>query len=706
MSARAIAAQCALLALAMAAVAGAGRSATPIFGFTATSLPAERRMESRFLRLPSERRLREYHRYLTARPHPAGSPRNRHLAEWIREHWQAWGLEDVHMVTHEVLLPSARDTVVERVRPTQWTASLREDPIESDPHTAQDAGPGYHAYSASGERTGALVYAGSGDPEQYDWLAAQGIDLEGRIALVRYSVPYSYRGYKAYTAQQRGLAGILIYSDPEDDGYGKGKVYPDGPWGPESHLQRGSISFDFLAPGDPLTPGWASVPGSRRLDARDAVTLPRILSVPLSHRDARVLLESIGGPETPASWSGGLPITYRAGGRDTVVRLRVEMHDAVRPIQTVVGRVRGRDFPDEEVIVGNHRDAWVFGGVDPSSGTAVLMELARSLGTLLRHGDRPRRTMVLASWDAEELALTSSTEWGEQFAGDLQRRAVAYLNVDSAVSGPRFSASAVPSLARLIAEAARDVRAPATRLSVARSAIEQHRRETGAQSSSSMTDLVNIRLGSGSDYAVFLHHLGIPVADVTFAGPYGVYHSIYDTYRWVERFGDPGFRYHAAMTRLWGLMALRLANADVLPFDYVAYADALATFVTEVSGRTTAVDGRGEPFARVTEAIQRFRDAASNVTRRISTGSTSLEQQHLLNAALMQVERAFLDHQGLAGRPWYRHVVFAPQYSYAAEVLPAAAEAIRAKDDERLAEACGRLARAIDRAATILSAWE
>jgi N-acetylated-alpha-linked acidic dipeptidase len=443
MSAPAIVIRAALAGVALAALLGADDDAAPIFGFRGESLRTERRIEAQLLEVPSERKIEDFHRHLTAEPHPAGSRRNRHLAAWQREQWEAWGLEDVHIVTHEVLLPSAREIAVERVTPTPWLASHREQPA-GDADTAVDAGPAYHAFSASGDRSGVLVYAGHGEPDQYDWLQSKGIELAGRIALVRHSVPYSYRGFKAYTAQQRGLAGILLFSDPADHGDDKGETYPRGPWRPAGYIQRGSIAFDFLGPGDPLTPGWASLPGARRIDPSDAGSLPRILSVPISERDARVLLESIGGPETPASWQGGLPMAYRAGGRDTTVRLRVVMDDAIRPIDTVVGRVRGRDVPHEEVIVGNHRDAWAFGGVDPSSGSASLMELARSLGTLLRQGHRPRRTIVLASWDAEELALTSSTEWGEQFATDLRQRAVAYVNVDSAVSGREFTASAVP----------------------------------------------------------------------------------------------------------------------------------------------------------------------------------------------------------------------------------------------------------------------
>ena len=695
-------------------VLGAGRSPArdTIAGFGPGSLTVQRAAEARFLRLPSASRIRQFHRYLTAEPHVAGSPRNRHLAEWQRQQWIAWGLEDVHIVTHDVLLPYPQEVRVEMTAPKPWQASLREDAVAGDPDTAQDPGSPYHAFSASGDVTGQVVYAGSGNPEHYDWLTAQGIDLRGKIALVRYSVPYSYRGFKALTAQQRGLAGILIYSDPADDGFGKGKTYPAGPWGPESHIQRGGIPFDFLVPGDPLTPGWASVPGARRIAADDAVSIPRIISVPLSYRDAQVILEALGGPEVPPTWRGGLPIAYRAGGSGATVRMVVRIDNGVREIQTVVGRIRGAQQPEQEIILGNHRDAWVFGGVDPSSGSASLMELARGLGTLVRGGFRPKRTIVLASWDAEEFTLTSSTEWGEQYAEALHRRAVAYINVDSAASGPVFSASAVPSLNRLVAEAARDVRDPESRQSIAQATARAAYVERGALPNAQGQGLVNNRLGSGSDYTVFLNFLGIPVIDMSFDGPYGVYHSIYDNHQWVSRIGDPGFRYHTAMTKLWGLMALRLANADVLPFDYAAYAARLKEFATEVDKRWTegqprGTDGANEtsPFGPVHLAIGRFATAASRTAQeqeQASAEGTTIPRD-ALNARLMRVERALLDPDGIPGRSWYRHVVYAPKFTYAPEVLPGPAEAIAAGDEVRLREQCRKLAAAIDRATEALA---
>ncbi len=667
--------------------------AVPLFVLISGTVPL-----SDFQREVSPDRIREFHKFLSAEPHVAGSPRDRVLAEWTRDRFREFGLEDVSITEHQVLLPYPERVSVEMTAPRQWAASLKEDPIPGDEYSARgDLGIPSHAYSASGDVTAPVVYAGSGNPADYDWLAAQGIDVRGKIALVRYSVPYSYRGFKALTAQQRGAAGILIYSDPADDGAGKGRVYPAGPWGPESHIQRGGVVYDFLVPGDPLTPGWPSVAGARRIDRAEAISLPTIISAPLSAKDAREIMRALDGPVAPKAWQGGLGFSYRAGGRDAIVRLIVKNDERIRPIWTVTGRIRGSDDPDAVVIVGNHRDAWVFGGVDPSSGSAALMELARTLGGLARAGVRPRRSILFASWDAEEFTLTSSTEWGEQHAGDLVRHAVAYLNVDSAASGPNFSASAVPSLNRVITEAAQQVIDPRLRIPVAAAWRERRARERGALPTAGGTELINNRLGSGSDYTVFLNHLGIPVADLTFDGPYGVYHSAYDNHNWVSRIGDPGFAYHAALVRIWGLTALRLANDDVLPLDLITYADRIQEFVRE------ATRAKGSSGALRDSAIQ-LKEAAGATTREASRlhGSGDRAAIAKLNQRLIAFERAFVDPDGIPGRPWYRHQLFAPKYTYAAEILPALAEAVETGDAARIADGQARIARALRRAAAVL----
>ena len=649
-----------------------------IYGFTSRSSAAERSIERRFVTMPSPARAREAHAFLTAEPHVAGTPRDRLLAEWVRDRWKEYGLERVEISEHEVLLPYADDVRVEMMQGERvWRATLKEDPVPGDPFSAKDVGVAYHAYSASGDVTAPVVYAASGNPADYDWLRDHGIDIKGKIALVRYAVPYSYRGFKALTAEQRGAAGLLIYSDPAEDGFRKGRTYPDGPWGNESHIQRGGTVYDFRVPGDPLTPGWASLPGAKRIAARDAISLPKIISAPLSWRDARVILETMQGPAAPEAWQGGIPsLTYRVGP-GAMVRLRVHNDDKVRPIWTVTGRITGAANPDDLVIVGNHRDAWVYGGVDPSSGTAALMELARSLGALARRGARPKRTIVFGNWDAEEFTLTSSTEWGEEHARELTDHAVAYLNVDMGVQGTTFDATAVPSLNRVISESA------ATALGARGASVE-----------------VKNRLGSGSDYTVFLNFLGVPVADLMFTGPYGVYHSIYDNHLWMEKVGDPQFAQHATMTRLWGIIALRLANADVLPLDYAAYASRLREFVKEITDRMPGPDRAAvTPLA---QAVDRFSAAAGEMSRRIDRALSDPAEQPATSRALIAVERAFLDADGIPGRPWYRHLIYAPKPTYAPEVLPGVAEALDAGDRARLASQVARLAAALDRAADVL----
>jgi len=614
----------------------------PIGGFTAAHLPAQQAVERAIARFPSPRRIEADHQFLTAEPHAAGSPRDRALAEWTRDQWLAAGLDDVQIVEHRVLLPNGRDASVDMITPHRWTATLRERP--NDPLA-------FHAYGASGDVTAAVVDAGSGAPSDFDLLGARGVDVRGKIVLVRHTVPYTYRGYVVYLAQQRGAAAVLMYAGASDAGSLRGPTYPAGPWAPDERIQRGSVGFDFIAPGDPLTPGQPSRPGIARVAQLDAPVMPSIMSVPISTRDAHTILDAL-----------------RAG--DVTLHVRVVNDDVIQPIWTVIGRINGAVFPDQWVIAGNHRDAWLYGGVDPSSGSAVLMETARALGSLARHGMRPKRTIILASWDAEEFGLTSSTEWGEEHESELRNKAIAYLNVDAAVSGPDFFASAVPSLVRVVAETA----------GVPDSAIET-------------------RIGTGSDYAVFLNFVGVPIVDMRFQGPYGVYHSAYDTHEWVSRFADPGFLRHAELTRIWAVLALRLANADLLPLDAVRYASRIRHFLDEVTAT-----GRVR-LDRVSAALQRF-DAAAAAQAAASDEALERDDEDALDAAnraLMNVEPALVDRAGLRDRPWYRHLIYAPAFTYQPRVLPGISEAVEAKAPERLAEEEHRLAAALDRAADALA---
>ncbi len=375
--------------------------------------------------------------------------------------------------------------------------------------------------------------------------------------------------------------------------------------------------------------------------------------------------------------------------------------DAVRPIWTVTGMIRGSERPDEVVVLGNHRDAWIYGGVDPSSGSAALMELARTMGDLVRTGWRPKRSILFASWDAEEFTLTSSTEWGEQHEASLMKNAVAYLNVDSAASGPNFSAAAVPALNRLITDAAADVRDPRTRATIAASVRARKSRERGVLPTGGAGELVNNRLGSGSDYTVFLNFLGVPFADLSFEGPYGVYHSIYDNHNWVSRIGDPGFLYHVSLVQLWGLMAIRLADADVIPLDYEPYGMRIEEFARDLERRWS---GDPAPLARVREAAADLKRAAGELNARRATALREANKADIdmLNSRLLAAERAFLDRDGIPGRPWYRHQLYAPKFTYAPELLPAVSEALDAGDRSRAATQAARLADIIRRAADTL----
>ncbi|MEP6644634.1 MAG: M28 family peptidase, partial [Acidobacteriaceae bacterium] len=391
-----------------------------IQGFGIKSAAREAEVEQKFKAIPDAKEERRQHRIFTLEPHIAGSKRNNELARYVAAEWRKQGLEDVVIRRYAVYSTEPRSTSLEMVSPVHYRAGLREKGYSVDPDTKNPrVSSAWLGMSISGEVTAPLVYAHSGNPEDYELLKENGIDVRGKIVLVRYSNPYSYRGFKALTAEREGAAAMIVYSDPAEDGYQKGKVFPDGPWGPESHIQRGAITYDFIVPGDPLTPGWASVPGAKRIPVNEAKSLPKIMAMPLSWHDAKPLLENLGGPLAPKEWQGGLPIEYHLGGEQARVHLKIAMDNSIKPYYVVEARIRGSEKPDEWIVLGNHRDAWAFGGVDPSSGTASMMEMTRALGQLTHHGMRPRRTIVVCSWDGEEVGLTGSTEWGEQFAGEL-----------------------------------------------------------------------------------------------------------------------------------------------------------------------------------------------------------------------------------------------------------------------------------------------
>lgn len=668
-----------------------------MLGFTSAEARQEATVERQFRAIPSPAEERKQHRIFTAEPHIAGSPRNNELARYIAAKWKKQGLENVTIRRYDVYSTEPRSTSLELVSPVHYVAGLREQPYPADPDTSNKAvSSAWLGMSISGEVTAPLVYAHSGNPEDYDYLRKQGISVRGKIVLVRYSNPYSYRGFKALTAQREGAAAILIYSDPAEDGYKQGKVFPNGPWGPESHIQRGAITYDFIVPGDPLTPGWASLPGAKRIPVKDARSLPKIMALPLSWHDAKPLLEHIGGPVAPKDWQGGLPFAYHLGGKDARVHLKIEMDNSIKPYYVVEARIRGSQFPDQWVVMGNHRDAWVFGGVDPSSGTASMMELTRALGQLLRQGIRPKRTLVICSWDGEEVGLTGSTEWGEQFQDELRKKAVAYINVDSSTSGPNFEGSAVASLAPLLREVSHTFQDPATGRPLYeawKASVERARKERKESGPVTDANLVDTRIGSGSDHTVFLNHVGMPVIGLDFDGPYGVYHSMYDDFYWINHFGDPGYRYHTLMSQLWGVIALRLANAELLPFDFGEYGDNIGQFIDELA---KGKDMSRLDLAPLRSAVANFTaagrklDGAEQQALASSRLSPALEQR--VNAGAMQVERNWLNPQGIPGRPWFKHMLYGARYTYAHLELPALTEAVE-KGDWTTARAQAELLR-------------
>ena len=694
-----------LAVLAVSAAAAADDAG--LIGFTAASDRRQREMEAAFLSLPQPESCEAHHRELTKTPHVAGTEGARRVAAYVADRFREYGLE-TELVAYDVLLSSARAVQVEmttpdRIKPVRL--ANREEPIPEDPWSSDPTLTlPWHAYARSGDVEGEVVYVNYGRPEDYAALSGLGIDIKGKVALARSFK--GYRGGKSLEAERRGALALITYSDPSEDGYAQGDMYPKGPWGPESKFQRGANVYDFIVPGDPLTPGWPSVPGARRILEADSEILPKIPTVPLSFKDARVILEALGGPVRPArDWQGGGPFAYHVGPGPARARVRLVVPRELRPIRNVIGRIRGAD-PDpavagQIVLLSNHHDAWTYGGVDPSSGTATALELARVLGDLQRRGIRPRRTIVFGIWDAEEFTLTGSTEWGEQHEEMLARDAVACLNVDSATSGDTLSVSAVPSLRPFLYEAARSVPDPKGRGSVYdvwRAAGDGSGRGYGVAAGARTRDPLVRILGSGSDYTVFFNHIGVPSVDAVFDGPYGVYHSIYDTHEWMRRFGDPGFQYHAAMARLWGLMALRLANAEVLPFDYATYGRDILVYLDEVEALARARDvevdlsearAGASALARLPPAAPLADPAADAAAR---------------NVALMQAERDLLSRDGIPRRPWFRHLVYAPLPTYEAETLPGVREAIVAGDAAAARAQAAALGAALRRAAATLAA--
>ncbi len=682
---------------------------TGIRGFAPGRAATERALESKFVRVPSGESAEANLRWLTSEPHVAGTDASRRVAEYIRDQFRAYGLQ-ADLVSYRVLIPYPEEIALERVLPEPKKLATPEESFPEDQDTSDHRViPGYNSYSPSGEVTAPVVYANYGRPEDFRRLEELGISVEGKIALVRYG--QNFRGVKVRLAEEHHAAGVLIYSDPADDGYVAGDPYPRGPWRPMSGIQRGSVVYTFFYPGDPLTPGVASTESARRLDPKEAVTLPHTPTLPISARDAAEILPYLGGPRVPRDWQGGLPLTYHVGAGPVTVHLKLAMRFEQRPIYDVVGRLTGET--DEWVMVGNHHDAWTFGAADPNSGTAVMLETARSLGELARSGWKPRRTILLCAWDGEEFGLLGSTEWTEDHEKEIRQKAVAYLNLDTAVLGSTFGGSGTPSLRELVREVGREVTDPRS----GRSVYEAWRERSGRRGSESTSPARGVEepqlesLGSGSDYTPFFHHAGIPAVDLGFSGEYGVYHSLYDDFSWMKKFGDPGFLYHPTMARIAGILLLRLADADVPAFDFAEYGAEVAKYVDELEvAARSAVQGNGRSevkapvdLAAVREAEAAFRASARRVQDVLAdfvASSPDTARAAQVSRALVLVEQELLAPQGLVGRPWYRHTIFAPgtYAGYAAVRLPGVREALDRKDWETARKEAATLAEALRRA--------
>jgi N-acetylated-alpha-linked acidic dipeptidase len=703
--------------------AAAAESTVPLEGFSADSARVERDWESRFRSLPSPDNLRSYMQRLSARPHHVGTEYDRANAEWILSLFKQWGW-DAQIENFDVLFPTPKDRVVELVAPRHFRATLEEPTVAADPTSDQHAEqlPTYNAYSADGDVTAPLVYVNFGIPDDYEQLERMGVSVKGAIVIARYGM--SWRGIKPKVAAEHGAVGCLIYSDPHEDGYFRGEVFPEGAWRPPQGAQRGSVMDMVLYPGDPLTPGVGATKDAKRLPLADAKTITKIPVLPISYGDAQPLLAALRGHVAPESWRGSLPITYRVGPGPAQVHLKVKANWDLKPLYVVVGRIAGSMSPDEWVVRGNHQDAWVNGAEDPVSALVGELEEARAMGELLKQGWHPRRTIVYCVWDGEEEGLLGSTEWAEAHAEELRQHAAVYINTDGTGRG-YLQTEGSHTLEKFMNDVARDIEDPETKLSVwKRHQLQLIVNETPEERKEARTrpDWRLGALGSGSDYSVFIDHLGIASLNLGFGGEDGggIYHSIYDDFYWYTHFSDTDFRYGRALAQTVGTAVLRLADSELLPYEFASLADTIHRYADELKkllkekqdavlerneeideGVFTATNDPKEPlipparedpppylnFAPLDNAADaltlsatRYRKALekANANGAAALGHASLQE---VNHTLIESERRLTSPEGLPGRPWFKHEIYAPGFytGYGVKTLPAAREAIEQK---------------------------
>jgi N-acetylated-alpha-linked acidic dipeptidase len=709
------------LVLLVVLIGAAPETPPPPRGFFEESLDAQQRAEREFLAFPDPSIARESMRRLSAAPHHLGSPQGAKNAEWILGKFQEWGL-DARIETFEVLFPTPKERVLELVEPSTFRATLAETPLREDPTSSQTAEqlPTYNAYSIDGEVTAPLVYVNYGVPDDYERLERLGVDVKGKIVIARYGG--GWRGIKPKVAAEKGAVGCIIYSDPKDDGYYEGEVYPKGAFRPEQGVQRGSVADMPIHSGDPLTPGVGATKDARRLDRAQAATLTKIPVLPIGYGDAKPLLAALEGPVAPDSWRGALPLTYRIGPGPAKVHLKLAFDWKIVPAHNVVARIPGSVWPNEWIVRGNHHDAWVNGAEDPISGLVAMLEEARAYGSMLEKGWRPKRTVILCAWDGEEQGLLGSTEWAEHHREELRTRGVAYINTDG--NGRGFlGAGGSHSLEALVSGAAAEVQDPEKKMPVSQRArlqkIDLAEKPEDRQKIRERRYLELEALGSGSDYTPFLQHIGLASLHVGYGGESngGIYHSIYDDFTWYSRFADTDFSYARALAQTAGLITLRLASADVLPMDFTASSEAIARYVGEISELAEkkrqqeaewnlrieenlpwAIADPKKPFVApkprvvpphfdfspLKNASDALTAAAKSYARAydaaFAPGAARLTPEKLAaaNRAIAGYERSLTADPGLPGRPWYRHFIYAPgaYTGYGVKTLPAVREAL------------------------------
>jgi N-acetylated-alpha-linked acidic dipeptidase len=721
-------------------VAASPETEQPLHGYSAATSRTQRDWETKFRTVPEPQNLRDYMQRLSARPHHVGSPYDKDNAEWMLAKFKEWGL-DANIETFDVLFPTPKERLVELLEPTKFTVKLQEPALAVDPTSNQQAEqlPTYNAYSADGDVIAPLVYVNYGIPDDYEKLDRMGVSVKGAIVIARYG--NSWRGIKPKVAAEHGAVGCLIYSDPADDGYVQGDVFPLGGWRPRDGVQRGSVADMPLYPGDPLTPGVGATKDAKRLELKDAKTLTKIPILPISYADAQPLLAALKGQVAPEGWRGSLAQTYHVGPGPAKVHLKVQSNWDVKPVYDVIVKIPGATNPDEWIVRGNHHDAWVNGAEDPVSGTVVLMEEARGLATLLKQGWKPKRTIIYCVWDGEEPGLLGSTEWGETHADELRQHAVAYINSDGNDRG-YLTMGGSHTLEAFINGVAHDIQDPEKKIPVwKRDQLKAIADAKSPEDRKDVRDRADLRidaLGSGSDWTVFLDHLGIATLDLSYGDEDGggIYHSIYDDFYWYTHFSDTDFSYGRALSQTAGTAVMRLADANLLPYNFNGLADTIHRYLDELqrlwqTKQDEAIERNKEidegvftaiadpkktsvappvlevpphlnfaPLQNASDALthsaERYQKALEKVSANGELAVNPAELQ-ALNAKLMQSERKLTSPEGLPGRPWFQHLIYAPgQYTgYDVKTIPGVREAIEQKKwkeaDEQIARAANAL---------------